>query len=320
MNEAFLIFLEEHPKDAEAIIGKCLLAARARAAAKIARDTILRKGALEGFTLPGKLADCSSRDSESTELFIVEGDSAGGSAKQGRNREIQAILPLRGKVLNVERARLDKILANNELKSLIIALGTNIGEQFEISKLRYNRIVIMTDADVDGAHIRTLLLTFFYRYFPTLITEAHVFIAQPPLYSVKYGKEMKYAYNDEEKANIIADLEKQKGIKAAAKKESEGEGEQTSSSEASETEENDTEILTIAGIKVNIQRYKGLGEMNPEQLWETTMDPARRLMKQVTAEDAQLANDTFEILMGDEVEPRKKFIQTHAKQVQNLDI
>ncbi len=316
MNEAFLIFLEEHPKDAEAIIGKCLLAARARAAAKIARDTILRKGALEGFTLPGKLADCSSRDSESTELFIVEGDSAGGSAKQGRNREIQAILPLRGKVLNVERARLDKILANNELKSLIIALGTNIGEQFEISKLRYNRIVIMTDADVDGAHIRTLLLTFFYRYFPLLITENHVFIAQPPLYSVKYGKEMKYAYNDEEKADIIADIEKQKGIKAA-KKVAAPDAEETS---GSENEENDSEVLTIAGVKVNIQRYKGLGEMNPEQLWETTMDPAKRLMKMVTVDDAQLANDTFEILMGDEVEPRKKFIQTHAKQVQNLDI
>ncbi len=325
MNEAFLIFLEEHPKDAEAIIGKCLLAARARAAAKIARDTILRKGALEGFTLPGKLADCSSRDSESTELFIVEGDSAGGSAKQGRNREIQAILPLRGKVLNVERARLDKILANNELKSLIIALGTNIGEQFDITKLRYNRIVIMTDADVDGAHIRTLLLTFFYRYFPLLITENHVFIAQPPLYSIKYGKEMKYAYNDEEKSAAIAEIEKNKSDKTKAK----AEAQKAAAEEAAEDEiaklatgesDEETESIVIAGIKVNIQRYKGLGEMNPEQLWETTMDPAKRLMKMVTVDDAQLANDTFEILMGDEVEPRKKFIQTHAKQVQNLDI
>ncbi len=319
MNEGFLIYLEEHPKDAEAIIGKCLLAARARAAAKIARDTILRKGALEGFTLPGKLADCSSRSAEESELFIVEGDSAGGSAKQGRNREHQAILPLRGKVLNVERARLDKILANNELKSLIIALGTNIGEQFDISKLRYHHIVIMTDADVDGAHIRTLLLTFFYRYFPDLITNSHIYIAQPPLYSIKQGKEVRYAYNDEEKAEILDTLQKQKVAKAEIKKQAKANNEE--SAEAEEVvDETETESVTIGGVKVTIQRYKGLGEMNPEQLWETTMDPARRLMKRVTADDAKLANETFEILMGEDVEQRKKFIQTHAKSVQNLDI
>ncbi len=319
MGDAFLIYLEEHPKDAEAIVGKCLLAARARSAAKIARDTILRKGALEGFTLPGKLADCSSRNSEESELFIVEGDSAGGSAKQGRNREHQAILPLRGKVLNVERARLDKILTNNELKSLIIALGTNIGEQFDITKLRYDRIIIMTDADVDGAHIRTLLLTFFYRYFPDLINENHIYIAQPPLYSVKYGKDMKYAFNDEEKEKILNELgakHEEKGKKIAKAKEATDEnatGEESS-------EENENQAIVVNGVKVNIQRYKGLGEMNPEQLWETTMNPENRTIKNVTAEDAEKANETFEILMGDDVEQRKKFIQTHAKSVENLDI
>jgi DNA gyrase subunit B len=312
MNEAFLIFLEEHPKDAEAIVGKCLLAARARAAAKMARDTVLRKGALEGFTLPGKLADCSSKNAEESELFIVEGDSAGGSAKQGRKRETQAILPLRGKVLNVERARLDKILANNELKSLIIALGTNIGEAFDITKLRYHRIVIMTDADVDGSHIRTLLLTFFYRYFPDLINQNHIFIAQPPLYSIKHGKAMKYAYNDEEKERILKDLGATKAEKKSKKDEPVDEN--------AEGEEEGVETLVVGGSKVNIQRYKGLGEMNPEQLWETTMNPENRLMKQVNVLDAQQANETFEILMGDDVEQRKKFIQTHAKNVRNLDI
>ncbi|MBI2444655.1 MAG: DNA topoisomerase (ATP-hydrolyzing) subunit B [Candidatus Magasanikbacteria bacterium] len=322
LGDAFLIFLEEHPRDAEGIIGKCVLAAKARAAAKVARETILRKGALEGFTLPGKLADCSSRKAEDSELFIVEGDSAGGSAKQGRNRETQAILPLRGKVLNVERARLDKILGNNELKSLIIALGTNIGEQFEIDKLRYHHIVIMTDADVDGAHIRTLLLTFFYRYFPDLITRGHLFIAQPPLYSVKYGKELRYAYNDEEKAKILAELEKPKTEKSQAKSQTKVKPE-TEIAEQGQTEPGtgeEAQFLTVGGFKINLQRYKGLGEMNPEQLWETTMDPARRIMKVVTVEDAEAANETFEILMGDEVEPRKKFIQTYAKSVENLDI
>ncbi len=329
LGDAFLIFLEEHPKDAEAIIGKCVLAAKARAAAKIARDTILRKGALEGFTLPGKLADCSSRSAEESELFIVEGDSAGGSAKQGRDREHQAILPLRGKVLNVERARLDKILTNNELKSLIIAMGTNIGEQFDIAKLRYHKIVIMTDADVDGAHIRTLLLTFFYRYYPELIKQGHIYIAQPPLYSLKYGKEMKYAYNDEEKEKVLAELSKNKTEKAgkAGKGQKDGDGSSPLLPEegqgvvgASGEGQDEVQALVIGGMKVNIQRYKGLGEMNPEQLWETTMDPQNRLMLQVTVEDAEQANETFEILMGDEVEPRKKFIQTYAKSVQNLDI
>ena len=320
MNDAFLIFLEEHPKDAQGIIEKCLLSARARNAAKMARDTILRKGALEGFTLPGKLADCSSRHAEESELFIVEGDSAGGSAKQGRDREHQAILPLRGKVLNVERARLDKILTNNELKSLIIAMGTNIGEQFDISKLRYHRLVIMTDADVDGAHIRTLLLTFFYRYYPALITNGHVLIAQPPLYSLKYGKNMKYAYNDEEKEKILAEISKTQTDNATAKAAAKKAKTEETESVTEESAEGEIQGLEVNGIKVNIQRYKGLGEMNPEQLWETTMNPKNRMMKRVTIEDAELANEVFEVLMGDEVGPRKNFIQTHAKSVSNLDI
>ncbi len=304
--ETFTAWLEEHPRDAEAIIGKCVLAAKARAAAKIAREAVLRKGALEGFTLPGKLADCSSRDATRSELFIVEGDSAGGSGKQGRDREFQAILPLRGKILNVERSRLDKILANNELKSLIIAMGTNIGEMFDLTKLRYHRLVIMTDADVDGSHIRTLLLTFFYRYFPDLITNHHIYIAQPPLYRLQVGREARYVYSDEEKEKVLAEMTKSsKKVKEV-------------------TEENEEAVegenATVGGVKVNIQRFKGLGEMNPEQLWETTMDPERRLMKLVTVEDAAKADEIFDILMGDEVEPRKRFIQTHAKAVKNLDI
>lgn len=312
-SDHFTIFLEENPKDAEGILSKCLLAARARQAARIARDTVLRKGALEGFTLPGKLADCSSRDSENSELYIVEGDSAGGSAKQGRDRRTQAILPLRGKVLNVERARLDKILTNNELKSLIIALGTNIGEQFDITKLRYNRIVIMTDADVDGSHIRTLLLTLFFRYFPTLITDGHIFIAQPPLYSVKKGKEVEWFYDDaaldeyKRKNNI-----NEEDIQQSAEGEEEAALQEENKPKAAKT--NDKKP------KLNIQRYKGLGEMNPEQLWETTMNPENRLMKVVTIEDAEKTSEIFDILMGSEVAPRKKFIQTHAKSVKNLDI
>ena len=320
--DALAIFLEEHPREAEGIIGKCVLAAKARAAAKVARESVLRKGALDGFTLPGKLADCSTKDSSTSELFLVEGDSAGGSAKSGRDREHQAILPLRGKILNVERARLDKILTNNELKSLIIALGTNVGEQFDIEKLRYNRIVIMTDADVDGAHIRTLLLTFFYRHFPDLVTQSHIFIAQPPLYRIQYGKDAQYVYTDEEKEAAIEKLQKQFDSKKVAKQETKkmktAEGAETP--EGEEEAEEGGETLKIGGIKVNIQRYKGLGEMNPDQLWETTMDPARRLMKVVTIEDAAKADEIFDILMGSEVAPRKKFIQTHAKRVKNLDI
>jgi len=322
MNEQFAIFLEENPKDAEGIINKCLLASRARNAAKIARDAILRKGALEGFTLPGKLADCSSSDAELSELYIVEGDSAGGSAKQGRDREFQAILPLRGKVLNVERARIDKILGNNELKSLIIAIGTNVGEQFDISKLRYNRIIIMTDADVDGAHIRTLLLTFFYRHFPQLISEGHIFIAQPPLYGVKVGKEIKYAFDEAERDKLITEVTNQKTDKVEAKNKKKREETPIETEGGGEGAEGESEVetFTIGGVKINIQRYKGLGEMNPEQLWTTTMDPKNRIMKVVNIEDAETANETFEMLMGDEVEPRKKFIQTQAKYVKNLDV
>ena len=305
--DTFKIFLEEHPKDAEEIIGKCLLSARARAAARAARETVLRKGALEGLMLPGKLADCSSKDATISELYIVEGDSAGGSAKQGRDREFQAILPLRGKILNTERARLDKLLTNNEVKNLIIALGTNIGEGFDISGLRYHRIVIMTDADVDGAHIRTLLLTLFFRYFPELIRQGHIYIAMPPLFRLQVGKNVRYVYSEEEKEAAINEMTKGKGAK----------GEKSASDEGEAME---AEVVETSGVKVNIQRYKGLGEMNPGQLWETTMDPATRLMKRVSINDAEIANDTFEILMGSDVAPRKKFIQTHAKDVVNLDV
>ncbi|MBI2551176.1 DNA topoisomerase (ATP-hydrolyzing) subunit B [Candidatus Uhrbacteria bacterium] len=326
--DAFKIFLEEHPRDGEAIIGKCVLSAQARAAARAARETVLRKGVLEGLTLPGKLADCSSKDPKRSELFVVEGDSAGGSAKQGRDRETQAILPLKGKILNVERARLDKMLANNEVKSLVIALGTNIGEAFNINDLRYDRIVIMTDADVDGAHIRTLLLTLFYRYFLDLIRGGHIYIAQPPLYRLQLGKEVHYVYSDEEKESLIAKLTKERGEKAAAKKNTKGDvgtGHALSVEEGAvppdeNVDEGAIEAIQIGGIKVNIQRYKGLGEMNPEQLWETTMDPEKRVMKQVSIDDAEKAEEVFTVLMGSDVAPRKSFIQTQAKHVQNLDV
>jgi len=309
-SEGLLTFLEEHPKDAEAIVGKCILASQARVAAKTARESVLRKGALEGLTLPGKLADCSSRNPDECELYIVEGDSAGGSAKQGRDRNFQAILPLRGKILNVERARLDRMLANNEIKSLIIALGTNIGEQFDISGLRYGKVIIMTDADVDGAHIRTLLLTLFYRYFPEIIRQGHLYIAQPPLYRVQVGKEAKYVYSEEGLEKVQKELlEGQKAKKTQAKKTKKAEVKQ-------EGEEGEPEAVST----VSIQRYKGLGEMNPVQLWSTTMDPVSRLMKQVTIQDIEKADEVFDILMGDEVAPRKHFIHTHAKSVKNLDI
>ncbi len=467
LNDAMTIFLEEHPRDAEGILGKCILAAKARNAARIARETVLRKGALEGFTLPGKLADCSTRDASISELYIVEGDSAGGcfdgntkvaladgrnlsfvelarewknkkinycytikdnddigiekilnprvtkkntkvikiildngeelictpdhkfmlrdgtftqaknlqpqmslmpfnrffagnetrlteavanynhkiiriervakkidvydigvphthnfalasgvfvhnSAKQGRDRHTQAILPLRGKVLNVERARLDKILTNNELKSLIIAMGTNIGEQFDITKLRYNRIIIMTDADVDGSHIRTLLLTLFFRYFPDLLTQGHIFIAQPPLFSIRQGKEVEWIYNEAKLEEFKKKMKiTDEDLTAVAE-------EAAASNEAKE--KNETKEKVVSRGKFVIQRYKGLGEMNPEQLWETTMNPEHRLLKIVTVEDAEKANEIFDTLMGDEVAPRKTFIQTYAKSVKNLDI
>ena len=322
--DALKIYLEEHPKDAEAILSKCLIAAQARRAARAARDTVLRKGALEGMTLPGKLADCSNRDPEKCELYIVEGDSAGGSAKQGRDRDFQAILPLRGKILNVERARLDKILHNNEVKNLVIALGTNIGEMFDLEKLRYHRVIIMTDADVDGAHISTLLLTLFYRYFPELIQRGNIYLAQPPLYRIGHGKSVQYAYTDEDKERILIELQSTKGPGAGDRgpdkdepaEPEEGAGDQPTN----EGEEEGIEAIVISGKKVAIQRYKGLGEMNPEQLWETTMDPTSRLLKRITVEDASKADALFETLMGSEVAPRKKFIQTRAKLVKNLDI
>ncbi len=320
-SEALETFLEESPKDAEGIIGKCILAARARVAARAARETVLRKGVLEGFALPGKLADCSSSDPKISEIFIVEGDSAGGSAKQGRNRETQAILPLRGKILNVERARLDKMLANNEIKALIIALGTNIGEQFTIEDLRYDKIVIMTDADVDGAHIRTLLLTLFYRHFPDLIHQGHVYIAQPPLYRVQAGSDVRWVYSDEELERVRTEMiaaktavAKKSGVKIKIEEKTTEAGEEETGEETGEENANPNEI------KLNIQRYKGLGEMNPDQLWDTTMDPEKRKLKRITIEDAEKADEVFDVLMGSDVAPRKRFIQTHAKSVQNLDI
>ncbi|HEY43165.1 MAG TPA: DNA topoisomerase (ATP-hydrolyzing) subunit B [Anaerolineae bacterium] len=283
LGEAFGVFLEEDPRAAKAIAQKCLTSARARDAARKARDLVIRKSALESLTLPGKLADCSERDPNKCELYIVEGDSAGGSAKQGRDRHFQAILPLRGKILNTERARLDKILSNNEVKALISALGTSIGETFDLSGLRYGRVIIMTDADVDGSHIRTLLLTFFFRYMSDLIEEGHLFIAQPPLYRISHKKKVSYAYTESDLERIL------KEFKSGAK-------------------------------RASLQRYKGLGEMNPQQLWETTMDPSIRTLLQVTIEDAAAADRTFNMLMGSAVPPRRRFIQTHAREVRNLDI
>ncbi len=324
--KAFTDFLEEHPKDGEAIIKKCVLAAEARNAARIARDSVLRKGALDGLTLPGKLADCSSRDAKKSELYIVEGDSAGGSAKQGRNREFQAILPLKGKILNVERARLDKMLAHSEIRALVLALGTNIGELFMMQNLRYDRIIIMTDADVDGAHITTLLLTLFYRHFPELIIEGHIYLACPPLYRISIGKDVKYVYSDDQKEKLLASWSKEISSKKLEKKEKKKEAvsvkdvdlETDLENEVEEAEET-TASSVFNGIKFNIQRYKGLGEMNPGQLWETTMDPTTRLLRQVSIEDAALADETFSMLMGSDVLPRKKFIQSHARDVENID-
>ncbi|OIJ17642.1 DNA gyrase subunit B [Anaerobacillus alkalilacustris] len=281
-SECFAKFLAENPSVAKKIVEKGTMAARAREAAKKARELTRRKSALEVSSLPGKLADCSSKDATISEIYIVEGDSAGGSAKQGRDRHFQAILPLRGKIINVEKARLDKILSNNEIRAIITALGTGIGEDFDISKARYHKVFIMTDADVDGAHIRTLLLTFFYRYMKPLIESGYIYIAQPPLYKIQQGKRIEYAYNEKELNIIMGEL--------------------------SETP------------KPGVQRYKGLGEMNPTQLWETTMDPSVRTVLQVTLEDAIKADETFETLMGDKVEPRRDFIQENAIYVKNLDI
>lgn len=311
--EYFSQFLEEHPQDARQIIAKTLLACKARLAAKAAKETVIRKGIMEGLTLPGKLADCSSRKPEESELYIVEGDSAGGSAKQGRDRNFQAILPLRGKILNVERARIDKMLSSKEIKALIIAMGMGVGEEKEIEKMRYHRIIIMTDADVDGAHIRTLLLTFFYRYYSEIIEKGYLYIAQPPLYRVEKNKKVNYAYTDQDKEKILKEIEQ---LPAKKSKKSKIEKAGFTVKELADGETAGEE--KIAGV--NIQRYKGLGEMNPEQLWETTMDPKNRVMLQVKVEDAVKADETFDILMGNEVEPRKRFIQTHAAKVKNLDI
>jgi len=281
VGEAFSAWLAENTREAKAIIEKALTASRARAAARKARDLVIRKSILESMSLPGKLADCSQRDPAQAELYIVEGDSAGGSAKQGRDRRFQAILPLRGKILNVEKARLNRILSSKEIRALITALGTGIGQQFDLSSLRYGRVIIMTDADVDGAHITTLLLTFFFRYMQPLIESGHLFIAQPPLYRIEAGKRRYYVYTEEEKDKLLSKLK---------------------------------------SSNVTIQRYKGLGEMNPAQLWETTMDPENRTVLQVTLEDAASADRTFDMLMGSRVPPRRRFIQTHAKEVQNLDV
>jgi DNA gyrase subunit B len=285
VSEKLTDFFERNPQDAKAIIGKSILSARARKAARAARETVLRKGILEGLALPGKLADCSSRKPEESELFIVEGESAGGSGKQGRDRRFQAILPLRGKILNVERARIDKMLDSKEIRALVIALGTAIGEDFNLEKVRYHKIIIMSDADVDGNHIRTLLLTLFFRYFKPIIEKGYLYIAQPALYKIQTGKNIQYALNDIEKDQILKKLVKEKST-----------------------------------INPSIQRYKGLGEMNPEELWETAMNPQNRLLLKVAFEDAQAADKVFDMLMGDEVLPRKKFIQTYADKVKNLDI
>jgi DNA gyrase subunit B len=301
--DAFASFLEENPDDAKAIVNKVLLALKARKAAKAAKDSVLRKGALEGMTLPGKLADCQSKDASESELFIVEGDSAGGTAKTGRDRRTQAILPLRGKILNIERARLDKMLASEQIKNLVVALGTAIGDVFDISKLRYHKVIIATDADVDGAHIRTLLLTLFYRHLRPVIDGGFVYIAQPPLYKIKRGKEIMYAYTDAEKVALLGKDADVEVVESGASIEVvDGEGES----------EEEAEAKTKAK-KVNIQRYKGLGEMNSSELWETTMDPKARLLKRVTVDDASDADRIFDVLMGTDVASRKSFIQSNAK-------
>lgn len=286
VNEGLQRWFEEHPSEARTIIEKISLSARARLAAKAAREAVVRKGALEGMTLPGKLADCSERDPAKSELYLVEGASAGGSAKSGRNRKTQAILPLRGKILNVEKARLDKMLINEEIKSMIVAMGMGVGEEKNVEKIRYHFIIIMTDADVDGAHIRTLLLTFFYRHYPEIIEKGYLYIAQPPLFGVQYKKGVEYVHSEQERENILARIKK--------------------------------DNPSLAGV--NVQRYKGLGEMNPEQLWETTLNPQNRILLRVTVEDGEKADEIFSDLMGEDVLPRKRFIQNRASSVKNLDI
>ncbi|MDD5039003.1 MAG: toprim domain-containing protein, partial [Dehalococcoidales bacterium] len=280
--DVLALYLEEHPDDAKKIIDKCLVAAKAREAARKAHDLIVKKSSLDTGTLPGKLADCSSKDPRDNEIYLVEGESAGGSAKQARNRAFQAILPLRGKILNVEKAAPDKMLAHEEIRAIITALGANIDEEIDLNRLRYHKVILMTDADVDGSHIRTLLLTFFFRHMVDLITHGHLFIAQPPLYLVKAPKTQRWVYSDQEKDEVMAELKDTK--------------------------------------KVEIQRYKGLGEMSAEQLWSTTMDPEKRTLLIVNIEDAAKADHIFSVLMGEEVAPRKAFIQAHAKSVKNLDI
>ncbi|PIR69906.1 MAG: DNA topoisomerase (ATP-hydrolyzing) subunit B [Candidatus Niyogibacteria bacterium CG10_big_fil_rev_8_21_14_0_10_46_36] len=316
--DAFRAYLEENPNDARSIAEKVILALKARKAAKAAKDTIIRKGALEGLTLPGKLADCQSRDPEESELFIVEGDSAGGTAKMGRSRRFQAILPLRGKILNVERARIDKMLASKEIKSLIIALGAAIGAEYDESKLRYHKVIIMTDADTDGAHIRTLLLTLFYRYYKSAIENGYIYIANPPLYRIQKGRDVRYAYSDAEKEKILKELEKEIKAKPSSKKIKQTAEKETEAEAPAGGEEVPAEDGKIRGV--TIQRYKGLGEMNSGQLWETTMDPENRILNKVNIKDAEEADRIFDVLMGSEVAPRKSFIQGHAKEVQNLDV
>ncbi|MFA5098706.1 MAG: DNA topoisomerase (ATP-hydrolyzing) subunit B [Candidatus Paceibacterota bacterium] len=316
--EALKEFLEKNSSEARVVVERCLLTAKARKAAKAAKETVLRKGILDGMTLPGKLADCSSKDAEESELFIVEGDSAGGSAKSARDRRFQAILPLRGKILNVEKSRIDKMLLNKEIRSLVMAIGTAIGDEFDLSKLRYYKIIIATDADVDGAHIRTLLLTLFYRYFNEVVTSGHLYIAQPPLFRLQSGKEIKYAYDEAEKEKV---LKMMTDAKLARKKLKEkGKEKEEEEEEIKEAEMVEGEAGSEKRSGIIIQRYKGLGEMNPEQLWETTMDTERRVLKQVMVEDAQEAERLFDILMGEVVEPRKHFIQSQATMVKNLDI
>jgi DNA gyrase subunit B len=313
-SDAFTIFMEENPDDAKEIINKGLLALRARKAAKAAKDSVLRKGALEGFSLPGKLADCQSNDPAESELFIVEGDSAGGSAKMGRDRRTQAILPLRGKILNVERARLDKMLGSEQIKNLVLAMGAAIGDTFDLSKVRYHKLIIATDADVDGAHIRTLLLTLFYRYYRPVIEAGYIYIAQPPLYKITHNKTAHYAYSDAERDSIYLSLGfKPEDFANVDITETKGDGDATAE---------DDEEKVVAGKKTKLpptQRYKGLGEMNPDELKETTMDATKRTLKQVTLAEAEEADKIFEMLMGNEVGARKSFIQTYAKEA-NLDI